>query len=197
MPLRRAAFVDRDGVINELVPDPVSGLAESPLEVGAVRLINGAAEGLRALAGAGYLLVGASNQPAAAKGTVSLAATEAIQRRVLDLLAAEGVRFDGFHLCLHHPDGVVAELTGSCDCRKPAPGMLLDAAGELGIALDRSWMVGDTDADMQAGRAAGCRTALVENPASAHKRRGAVAPDLRADSLRGAAQAILRFQPLC
>lgn len=193
----RAAFVDRDGVINELVRDPASGLPESPLEVRAVRLIDGAALGLRVLAEAGFLLVGVSNQPAAAKGTVTRERIAAVQQRVLELLAAEEVRFAGFRLCLHHPDGVIPELTRSCDCRKPAPGMLLDAAAELSIELRRSWMIGDTDADVQAGRAAGCRTVLVENPASAHKRVGAVVADLRAENLRAAAGAILRCEAVC
>ncbi len=104
--------------------------------------------------------------------------------RVLELLAAEGVRFDASRLCLHHPDGVVAELSGPCDCRKPAPGMLLDAARALGLDLGGSWMLGDTDADVAAGRAAGCRTVLIEHPASAHKRGGGASPDLIAADLR-------------
>lgn len=193
----RAAFVDRDGVMNALVPDPALGLFESPLEVPTVRLIEGAAQGLRALAEAGYLLVGVSNQPAAAKGTVTREQIEAVQQRVLELLAADGVRFDGFRVCLHHPDGVIPELTRSCDCRKPAPGMLLESAGDLNVELRRSWMVGDTDSDIEAGRAAGCRTALIENPASAHKRGAQVVPDLRAVDLRAAARAILRYEALC
>ena len=173
---RRAAFVDRDGVINALVADHSSGRPESPLEVSEVALLEGAAAGLSRLAEAGWLLVGVSNQPAAAKGTVSLAGLLSVQDRVVALLAAEGVELDDFRLCLHHPDGVVAELSGPCDCRKPAPGMLLDAALSLDIDLSGSWMVGDTDADVLAGQAAGCRTILVANPDSAHKRSGSMHP---------------------
>ena len=172
-----AIFVDRDGVINELVLDPVNGRPESPLTVSEVALIDGAAPALKRLAGAGWKLVGVSNQPAAAKGRISLAQLAAVQDRVLELLAAADVRFDDFRLCLHHPDGIVAELSGPCDCRKPAPGMLRDAAAALSIDLSRSWMVGDTDADVAAGRAAGCRTILIENPDSAHKRSGAATSD--------------------
>jgi D-glycero-D-manno-heptose 1,7-bisphosphate phosphatase len=186
-----AVFVDRDGIINELVPDPVSGHPESPLRVDDVRLIEGAAAALRRLAGAGWLLVGVSNQPSAAKGHISLAELHSIQARVLELLAAEGARFDDFRLCPHHPQGVVAELAGECDCRKPAPGMLLAAAGDLGLDLGRSWMVGDTDGDVQAGRAAGCRTILVEHPHSAHKRTGELPPDAVASHLTAAAGIIL------
>jgi D-glycero-D-manno-heptose 1,7-bisphosphate phosphatase len=71
---------------------------------------------------------------------------------------------------------VVPELSVRCDCRKPAPGMLLDAARELEIDLAASWMLGDTDSDMQAGAAAGCRTVLIEHPGSAHKRGSAQEP---------------------
>jgi D-glycero-D-manno-heptose 1,7-bisphosphate phosphatase len=191
---RRAVFVDRDGVINMLVPDPRSGLLESPLCVADVTLIDGAAAALRRLASAGRLLIGVSNQPAAAKGMVSLDQLHAIQARVLELLAAEGVRFDDFRLCLHHPDGLVAELRGDCDCRKPAPGMLVEAATALDIDLTSSWMIGDTDADVLAGRAARCRTALVGNPGSAHKRGAEVAPELVAGDLTGAVAEILRVE---
>ena len=192
MSVARAVFVDRDGVINQLVPDPVTGHPESPLAVGDVLLVAGAAEGLRALADAGWLLVGVSNQPSAAKGLVSPPELEAIQRRVIELLEAQGAVLDGFELCLHHPEGVVSELTGTCDCRKPAPGMLLRASAALGIDRQASWMVGDTAGDIQAGQAAGCRTILVENPDSAHKRTGDLTPTAVAPDLAAAARLILR-----
>lgn len=186
-----AVFVDRDGVINELVPDPLRGRPESPLRVADVRLVPGAAAALRGLADAGWRLVGVSNQPSAAKGLLSLTELHAIHARVLELLAAEGARFDDFRLCLHHPEGVVPELAGACDCRKPEPGMLLAAAHELGVELRRSWMVGDTDGDVEAGRAAGCRTILVEQSDSAHKRTAQLQPDAIVGNLTAAAGVIL------
>jgi D-glycero-D-manno-heptose 1,7-bisphosphate phosphatase len=188
---RRAAFVDRDGVINELVGDPASGLPESPLRVEDVVLIPGAASALRSLSDAGWLVVGVSNQPGAAKGYISVSTLEAIQARVLELLAAGGASFDAFRMCLHHPDGVVPELTGDCDCRKPAPGMLLDAAAELDIDLAASWMIGDTDGDVLAGAAAGCQTILIQHRDSGHKRSGAGHPDLVAASLEAATGPLL------
>jgi D-glycero-D-manno-heptose 1,7-bisphosphate phosphatase len=189
-----AVFVDRDGVINELVAGPDTGGPESPLCVADVRLIAGAAEALRRLADAGWRLVGVSNQPSAAKGYVSLGEVHAVQARVLELLGTEGVRFDDFRLCLHHPDGVIPELTGPCECRKPAPGMLLAAADELTIDLARSWMVGDTDTDVQAGRAAGCRTILIEHRDSAHKRTAQLRPDALVTDLAAAAGVILAWK---
>jgi D-glycero-D-manno-heptose 1,7-bisphosphate phosphatase len=174
-----AVFVDRDGIINELVPDPGSGSPESPLRVNDVALIDGAAAALMTLEAAGWRLVGVSNQPSAAKGLVSLDELQAIQARVLELLSQQGVSFDDFRLCLHHPEGVVPGLSGPCDCRKPAPGMLLAAAADLNLDLAACWMVGDTDTDITAGSAAGCRTILVQHPGSVHKRRqdGEPGPD--------------------
>jgi D-glycero-D-manno-heptose 1,7-bisphosphate phosphatase len=193
---RGAAFIDRDGVIDELVADSGGGPPESPLHVADVRLVSGAAAALRRLSDAGWRLVGVSNQPAAAKGTISLGELHVVHARVIELLASEGVRFDDFRLCLHHPDGVVPELTGPCDCRKPAPGMLRDAARAGGIDLSDSWLVGDTDADVGAGRAAGVRVVLVTHPGSGHKRGSEALPDALAADLGEAADLILGRQPL-
>ena len=193
MSARAAVFLDRDGVLNELVPDPESGLAESPLSPHDVRLVAGAAAAARRLREGGHALVGVTNQPAAAKGGVTVSRLEEVQARVAELLAAAGVELDGWRVCLHHPDGVVPELSGSCDCRKPAPGMLLDAARELGLDLARSWMVGDTDADMEAGRAAGCRTALIAHGGSSHKRSQADQADVTGPDLAHVSALVLGF----
>ncbi len=181
--MRTAAFLDRDGVLNELVPDPEKGVAESPLRVEDVRLVPGAAAAARRLARAGHTLVCVSNQPAAAKGEASIAQLLEVHGRVIELLAGEGVTLDASRLCLHHTQGVVPELSKPCTCRKPAPGMLLDAAAALGLDLANSWMVGDTDADIAAGRAAGCRTLLIHHPGSVHKRLRAAHPDVDAADL--------------
>jgi D-glycero-D-manno-heptose 1,7-bisphosphate phosphatase len=188
---RPAAFLDRDGVLNELVADSASGAPESPLKVGDVRLLPGAAAAAARLARAGLALVCVSNQPAAAKGKVSVERLRAVHERVLELLAREGAHLEASRLCLHHPAGVAPELSGPCACRKPAPGMLLDAAATLGLDLSASWMVGDTDADVAAGRSAGCRTVLIEHPASVHKRSSRADPDLLAADLAGAATQLL------
>jgi histidinol-phosphate phosphatase family protein len=192
----RAAFVDRDGTINALVLDPRTGRPESPLRVEDVALIPGAAGALRRLAAGGWLLVGVSNQPAAAKGTVSRERLSEVQARVLELLAADGARLDGFRICPHHPEGVVQGLAGPCDCRKPAPGMLIDAARELNIDLGCSWMIGDTDSDILAGAAAGCRTVLIEHAASSHKRKGSAQPDAVMPDLQAAAALLLGDEPV-
>lgn len=186
--LRRAAFLDRDGVLNELLPDPVSGASESPLHSRDVALIPGAAEAAARLRAAGFALFVVSNQPAAAKGSVSLQQLERVHARVLELMAAAGAPIDASRLCFHHPLGVVPELTGPCRCRKPEPGMLLDLAREFDLDLAASWMIGDTDTDVQAGMAAGCRTVLIEHAHSGHKRNGAAVPDLTAVDLLDASE---------
>ncbi len=192
-PGRPAAFLDRDGVLNEAVPDPVSGALESPLKVEDVRLLPGAATAAVALAQAGYVLVCVSNQPAAAKGKVTVQRLQAVHERVVELLAREGVQLEASRLCPHHPEGVVPELSGPCACRKPAPGMLFDAACSLGVDLGASWILGDTDADVQAGKAARCRTVLIGYPGSAHKRTGRAGADLLAlDLANGVAQLLDR-----
>ena len=149
------------------------------------------ADALRRITASGWLLVGVSNQPAAAKGKIGIDELLSINSRVMDLLAAEGVGFADFRLCLHHPQGVVPDLQRDCECRKPKPGMLLEASAALGIDLTASVMIGDTDADVLAGRAAGCRTALLEPDGSRHKRGGDVAPDGAFPDLAAAAGWVL------
>ena len=191
-----AAFLDRDGTLNEAVTDPESGMLESPLKVEDVRLLPRVAGAARDLAAAGYALLCVSNQPAAAKGKATVQQLLAVHERVVELLALDGVCLEASSLCLHHPEGVVPGLSRPCDCRKPAAGMLLDAAGASGLELGGSWILGDTDADVSAGQAAGCLTALIEYSGSAHKRSGEASPDLLASDLAdGVAQLLgLRCQ---
>ena len=133
-----------------------------------------------------------SNQPSAAKGTADLAALAAVHDAVVALLAEEGLAVDEVRYCFHHPAGTDPELGRACDCRKPAPGLILQAADALGLdeaALGRSWLIGDSDVDVEAGRAAGLRTVLVEDPRSAHRRHGAEA-DARAGDVLEAARIV-------
>lgn len=180
-----AVFLDRDGVLNEPVLDPVDGRPESPLHPDDVQLVPGAAEAVRDLRAAGWLLVAVSNQPAAAKGKTDPATLRAVHDRVVALLAEQGAELDDWRYCLHRRED-------GCACRKPSPQMLLDAARDHDIDLARSWMVGDTDADVQAGEAAGVRTVLVEHEGTAHKRSEAAHPGARTRNLRDAASLMLR-----
>jgi D-glycero-D-manno-heptose 1,7-bisphosphate phosphatase len=190
---RPAIFLDRDGVVNELVWDQHTGTEESPLAADAVRVVDGAAAAIVALKATGRPVVVVSNQPSAAKGRVTIEVLRSVHDRLLQLLADAGAEVDASYLCLHHPDGSVPELGRACDCRKPAPGLLLQAAADLDIDLSRSWLIGDTDADVGAAQAAGLAgVVVVANPKSSH-RRGDVAAgaDKSFDSTPDAAAYIL------
>jgi D-glycero-D-manno-heptose 1,7-bisphosphate phosphatase len=189
---RWAIYIDRDGVVNALVRDPTSGLPESPLRPEDVRLLPGAVRSLRLLRSFGVPLVGISNQPGAAKGKTTLADLEAVHEAVHAALDAAGVPLDTYRYCFHHPDGT-GELGRRCDCRKPEPGLILEAAAELDRDdLAASWVIGDSDVDVEAGRRAGCRTILVEHSESAHRRPACMEPDERGADLSDAAAIIMR-----
>jgi D-glycero-D-manno-heptose 1,7-bisphosphate phosphatase len=182
-------FIDRDGVINLLVLNPRTGRHESPYRPKDVALVPGAVEALRLLRTLGVPLVLVSNQPSAAKGTSDLATLAAVHDAVAALLAEAGVGVDDARYCFHHPLGTAPVLGRTCECRKPSPGLILQAARALGLderGLERSWMIGDSDVDVEAGRAAGLRTVLVKEPRSAHRRAGAAADACAPDVLEAA-----------
>jgi D-glycero-D-manno-heptose 1,7-bisphosphate phosphatase len=148
-------FLDKDGTLIENVPYNV--------DPERMRLTAGAAAGLRKLHEAGFVLAVVSNQSGVARGYFVEEALAAVEARLRSLLGEEGVPLAGFFYCPHHPEGVVPALAVTCACRKPAPGLVLRAARELGAELGRSWLVGDILDDVEAGRRAGCRTVLLDN----------------------------------
>lgn len=182
-------FLDRDGIINELVLNAATGDHESPYRPEDVALTEGAVEAIRALRALDVPVAVVSNQPAAAKGTAALEDLAAVHDAVIAKLSEAGVWVDDVRYCFHHPQGADPVLGRACDCRKPAPGLVLQAAAALGMdaaALARSWLIGDSDVDVEAGRRAGCRTVLVEEPRSSHRRHGAMADSYAADVLEAA-----------
>ena len=158
----RAAFLDRDGVINELVYLEEAGIIDSPFHEDQFRLVLGAAAGIRALNELDLKVIVISNQPVVAKGHCSSDRLDRITNRMHALLAQEEARLDAVYYCLHHPRGKVPELTRECDCRKPKPGLMLAAAREHGIDLGASVVVGDRWRDIEAGRRADCHTVFVD-----------------------------------
>lgn len=148
-----AVFLDKDGTLVDDVPYNV--------DPALIRLTRGAGEGLRMLRDAGFPLFVVSNQSGVARGFFSEEALRPVEARVRELLRGEGVEIEAFRWCPHHPEGTVARYRIACDCRKPRPGMITSLAAEHGIDLARSWMIGDTPADVEAGRLAGCRSILV------------------------------------
>jgi histidinol-phosphate phosphatase family protein len=184
----RAVFLDKDGTLIEDVPYNV--------DPDLIRLTPGAAEGLAALHAAGYRLVVISNQSGVARGYFPEEALAEVERRLGRLLAEFGVPLAGFYYCPHHPAGSVARYAVACPCRKPAPGMIVRAARDLGIDLTRSWLVGDVPEDVEAGRRAGCRTVLIDR---GQKRGWESSPGRRPDhaaaDLAEAARLILSASP--
>lgn len=153
--IRRAVFFDRDGVLNEPVPYPQWGL-DSPARPADLRLYRDVCSAIHAVRAQGFIAVLASNQPGIAKGKYSRATFEAIDRRLTALLAAGDTALDGRYYCLHHPEAVVASLRTACACRKPRPGLILQAAEDLHIDLSGSYFIGDSQTDVLAATAAGC-----------------------------------------
>lgn len=157
----KAIFLDRDGVINELIYYPEHGIIDSPFTPKQFRLLPYVGEAMKKLRETDYQLVLVSNQPGIAKGNLSRATFDKITRKMRQGLASEGVSLDAEYYCFHHPEAKVEHLKADCDCRKPKPGLLLQAAEDLGIDLSQSWMVGDGLTDIKAGKEAGCRTILI------------------------------------
>jgi D-glycero-D-manno-heptose 1,7-bisphosphate phosphatase len=160
----RAVVVDRDGTLVDVVRDADLGVITTAFHPDQLRFLPGVVDGLRALAAAGFAIGVATNQPGAAKGQIPRAAIERTNAALLARLAAEGVAVAALEVCLHHPEGGPggdAALVCACDCRKPAPGMLRALAERMGFDPAQSWMIGDSAADVAAGRAAGMRTGLV------------------------------------
>jgi D-glycero-D-manno-heptose 1,7-bisphosphate phosphatase len=159
--LKRAVFLDRDGVINELVYYQEQEVIDSPFTPRQFQLIPGVTEALKTLSDNGYLTILVSNQPGIAKGNMTEKNFELIRQKMILELIKGGAVLDGEYYCLHHPKAVVAKYRVLCDCRKPLPGLLLKAAGEKDINLKQSWIIGDNLSDIQTGLSAGCRTILI------------------------------------
>ena len=169
----KAIFLDRD---NTLIEDP--GYINDPDQV---RLLDGAAEAIVRLGALGYKLVIVSNQSAIARGIVTEKMLAKIHERLKRLLAEKGAHIDKIYYCPYHAEGVIDRYRRDSDMRKPEPGMLLTAAKEMDIDLDRSWMVGDSIRDVEAGRRAGCKTIMIDDPAHQTKLEpGSPKPDYRA-----------------
>ncbi len=182
---RKAAFLDRDGVIN-LDRAYVHSWGE-------FEFVPGAVDAMRRLREAGYALVVVTNQSGLARGKYTEAQFQALTAQMCAALAEAGATVDAVYHCPHHPSGKVLELARECDCRKPAPGMIWRATKALGLSLAASFLVGDKPSDIQAARAAGVGKAYIvrsDNDESTGELFGADAgyADLRAcvDALLGA-----------
>lgn len=179
----KAVFLDRDDTI---VDDP--GYISHPDQV---KLLSGAAQALRNMRKLGYKLIVVSNQSAVARGMITEKDLTEIHRRLKRLLADQDVYLDGIYYCPYHPEGVVAEYSKESEFRKPNPGMLLQAAQEMDIDLESSWMIGDSYRDVEAGKKVGCTTILINSPAKPkHKKSSDPNPDFVAVNIKESANII-------
>ncbi len=150
-----AVFLDKDGTLIEDIPYNV--------DPERIKFMPGALSGLERLQTYGFRLVVVSNQAGVARGKFREADVDAVAQRLRDLASAAGIHLSGFYFCPHDQRGVVSPYARECNCRKPAPGLVLRAATELDLDTKRSWLVGDILDDVEAGRRAGCRTILIDN----------------------------------
>jgi D-glycero-D-manno-heptose 1,7-bisphosphate phosphatase len=144
--MKKAAFLDRDGVLNRKAPE-----GEYVTRWEEMEFLPGAREAVRLLNQAGYLVVVVSNQRCVAKGLIATSELDSMHARMRHEFEAVGARIDAIFYCPH-------DFQPPCSCRKPQPGMLLEAARKHELDLAESWMIGDSDHDVKAGRSAGCWT---------------------------------------
>ena len=159
----RAVFLDKDGT----VAYPAQGA-----DPAAIELLPRVGDGLRLLQDAGYLLIVVSNESGVATGRFPASALTRVEARLDELLAPHGVVISDYAWCIHHPPGSRMMGAIACECRKPRPGLLLDAASSHGISIAASWMIGDMLDDVEAGVRAGCRTVLVDRGSETRWRAG-------------------------
>lgn len=154
---QKAVFLDRDGTINRYV-----GFLR---DIDDFELIDGVSDAIRAFRSLGYLVIVVTNQPVIARGEMTVEELKQVHKKMETLLGKEGTYIDDLFYCPHHPQkgfkGEIPEYKVECECRKPKPGMLLEAAAKYNIDLNSSWMVGDSETDITAGKNAGCKTCFL------------------------------------
>lgn len=184
--MNKAIFFDRDGVINQLALNPETGESESPHSVEDFTMMPGTIPALKKASSAGYLLFIVSNQPSFAKGKTTMENIKAIHDKLHRELDSNGIRFSEYYYCYHHPDGIVPEYAGPCECRKPGQKNMEHARKKYDLDMVNSWFVGDQDMDIECGKKAGTKTVLVLNELSSAKR-GKTVPD---HSVRNISEAV-------
>ena len=160
----RAVFLDRDGVLNDLEYDKEEGRIGGPLSADRLKVFPYAGESVRRIKELGFMVILVSNQPGVAKQQFTRSELEKMKMKVRNELARRGGSLDAEYYCLHHPDARVKRYRLDCKCRKPKPGLLLQAASENDLDISNSFFVGDALVDVKAGKAAGCKTILLGHP---------------------------------
>lgn len=161
--MNRAVFLDRDGVINQIIYHQDIGILDTPFHPSQFKLLPGVEKALRKINRLGLKAILVSNQPGVAKKHMSLENFFKIDQKMKKELSKNKVKLDAVYYCLHHPQGGDKRFKKFCSCRKPKPGLLLKAAKEQKVDLENSYMIGDSLTDIQAGKSAGCTTLLLGN----------------------------------
>ena len=190
----RAVFLDRDGVINELVYYTEHGVVDSPFTVQQFKLCPGVPDAVKLLNNKGFKVIVVSNQPGVAKNHFAVETLKLIDAKMKAELSARGAFLDGIYYCLHHPEGENSEYRRHCTCRKPQPGLLLQAAADFDLDMAQCYMVGDNLTDIKAGKSAGCKTILIGTmkcEVCHMMEREGIKPDAIASRLMAAAATIL------
>lgn len=151
----KAVFLDKDGT---LIPDVPYNVNPDLITIDEATI-----DALRLLKDEGFLLLLITNQSGVARGYFEEDALKGVWQKIQALLQPHGLAMDAFYFCPHHPDGNVEQYKLECDCRKPLPGLLLKAASEWEIDVNKSWMIGDILNDVEAGHRAGCSSILIDN----------------------------------
>lgn len=157
----KSIFLDRDGVINKVVYHKEMGIVDSPSSVDQFMLLPDVGKAINKFHELGFIVIIVSNQPGLAKDNYGTDEFEKIKEKMHNELLQDGAEVDGEYYCLHHPEAEIEKYHVICDCRKPKPGMIIQAVEDHDINLSESWMIGDGINDILAGNAAGCKTILI------------------------------------
>lgn len=161
--MKKTIFLDRDGIINELVYFPQAGIVDTPVNTNQVKLVFGIGELIRKAGKLGYLVIVISNQPAIGLHKISQKQFDLVDEKIRNLLLNKNLGLNAFYYCFHHPFAKLEKYKKICECRKPKIALFKKAAKEFNIDLSQSWMVGDGVDDIKAGKGAGCKTILLAN----------------------------------
>ena len=190
--IMRAVFLDRDGVINELIFNNETGEFEPPHDPDDLILIPSVIDSLNALIKVGFEIFIVSNQPDYAKGKTTLERLKKVHSRLDEVFKSKGINIREYYYCFHHPQGIIPGYSFQCECRKPNTLFIKQAVSRYGVDHLSSWMIGDRDSDIVCGKNSGLKTIAIEYRHSASFR-GEVIPDYAVKDIKEAMNIILKL----
>jgi D,D-heptose 1,7-bisphosphate phosphatase len=197
MKKNKAVFLDRDGVINDIIFHQEMGIIETPFTVDQFKIKKGVAKAIQKINKLGYKVIVASNQPGLAIGNFTEETLLGMTGKMISEIKKDGGHIDDIFYCIHHPKKGTGPLTRQCACRKPKPGLLRMAAKKHNIDLKKSYMIGDSITDVEAGLRAGCKTILLAHLkcdlCHLMAKRG-IKPHFMANNLQAAAKLIRKLR---